>query len=186
MLPFQKQLSPSLVRRGSMVVRQSGRSQNACKTPPLPERQLLSARSGDRFWGQIYPGGPDGVPINKESLVAPNGHDDLLRAREGIDGRVLIGLDEGLQDEVAPSRVRTRRSELARKRRDRHLNFLEGMISGLGCDISVLLGDRCGVGPRRSNATRRVSGRRGLALPERWSVPRPRSLIGLTSAEAST
>jgi hypothetical protein len=61
-----------------MVVRHSGRNQTPANTP-LPERQLLSARSGDRFWGRIcVQARSAGTPIYKERPRSPPLHTSVL------------------------------------------------------------------------------------------------------------
>ena len=68
-----------------MVVRHSRRNQNACK-----HRDAGTATAERSIWGQVL--GTDlsrRIPmtcrLNKESLVAATGHEDLLRAREGVE-----------------------------------------------------------------------------------------------------
>jgi hypothetical protein len=68
-----------------MVVRHSGRNQNACK-----HTAAGTATAERSIWGQVLgtdfiEARPDDVPVNKESLVAATGHEDLLRATEEVD-----------------------------------------------------------------------------------------------------
>jgi hypothetical protein len=74
-----------------MVVRRSGRDQNACKHPAAGtgtvERSIWGQVSGTDLSKRV----PDDVPSNKESLVAGTGHEDLLRAGQESTVRAREG-----------------------------------------------------------------------------------------------
>jgi hypothetical protein len=79
-----------LVKEGVDGRPASWRNQNACK-----HTGAGTATAERSIWGQVLgtdfiEAGPDDMPANKESLVAATGHEDLLRAREGVDLRLFI------------------------------------------------------------------------------------------------
>jgi hypothetical protein len=81
-----------------MVVQHSGRNQNACK-----HSAAGTATAERSIWGQVL--GTDlsrPVPMTClliRRLVAATGHEDLLRAREGVE----VNLHNGSTDSASPA-----------------------------------------------------------------------------------